>query len=102
MIAKDDAADAEQPGFALEDELLDEGQAEGRHGAEHGVAQRRADAGHVARHRAHGDRPADAERRRRADRHGDQEADGGALDGERDRIEDEARDVHCVAIAFPP
>jgi hypothetical protein len=66
------------------------------------VAQRRADAGHVARHRAHGDRPADAERRRRTDRDGDHEADGGALDGERDRIEGEARDVHCVAIAFPP
>ena len=102
MIDEDDAADAQQPGFALEDELFDEGEAEGRHRAEHGIAQRRADAGHVARHRAHGDRPADAERRRRTDRDRDHEADGGALDGERDRIEDEARNVHGVAIAFPP
>ena len=44
MIISADATDAEQPGFALGDEFLDEGQAEGRHGAEHGIAQCRADA----------------------------------------------------------
>ena len=81
------------------DELLDEGQAEGRDRAEHRVAQRRAEAGQVARHRADRDRAADAERRRRADRHGDHEADDCALDGEHDRIEDEARNVHCEARA---
>ena len=55
-----DAADAQKPLLALDDELLDDRETKGRDRAEHGIAQRRADAGHVARDGADRDRAAEA------------------------------------------
>jgi len=97
-----DAAEAEQPGLVFGDECLNERQAEGGDGTEHGIAKGGADPGHVARHGADGDGAANTKGGGWSHRHGNQKADDCALDGDPDRIEREARNLHRRSTVFLP